>query len=528
MTPASAAPMSAPEGSAHAARAPLPAPTGGWGLAALLAWRQLLHRPWRTLLLLAGYSLGVSVMIVLLSVGDAMVRQSSEERLVGGGDVTVLPEGIDVEVMKTGGLGGLFFSIPNARFLALQLLGAPRLADDVQAVAPQVEGKLLYLVTRDGRELPVKGMGELPDATRAVGAAPSVVAGAWTNDAGDLRWQSPSAAELAHDIDHFHEPPPGTPNRASWGEWHYFNVLSADAQRWAFVALIVGGDVPDGEWGAQVSVTLHARGARERRFAARVPKTAVRYSLTDANLRVGDSGVHVDSAGRYHVYVTAREIGVGTPLELDLVVTPTPRAYFPGADLGGNGFASGYAVPGLRADASGRLCVAGRCETYDGVQGYHDHNWGTWRGVTWEWGSARAGTAAVLYGRVLPPDSLQTEAPFFVYVVDSAGFRGLFRPTRIDYVDDRELVVPGGRLRVPSRAVMRDARGRDTIEVQLTIDDVTATDTRQASVERGETGAARDLRRPWFLQLQGRLALTGVIDGQRIAVSGYGFFETYR
>ena len=71
--------------------------------------------------------MGVSVMIVLLSVGEALLVQARDEKLVGGGEITILPEGIDVEVMKTGGLGGLFFSIDHARFIYEQLLAAPRL-----------------------------------------------------------------------------------------------------------------------------------------------------------------------------------------------------------------------------------------------------------------------------------------------------------------------------------------------------------------------------------------------------------------
>src|SRR5215218_9210566 len=102
----------------------------------LLAFRNLVVRPWRSAFLLFGYSLGVAVMIVLLSIGEALLSQSKDEMLVGGGDVTVLPEGIDVEVMKTGGLGGMFFSIDHARFIHGQLLAAPRLASQVSVVAP--------------------------------------------------------------------------------------------------------------------------------------------------------------------------------------------------------------------------------------------------------------------------------------------------------------------------------------------------------------------------------------------------------
>src|SRR5919202_3262746 len=103
----------------------------------LLALRNLTHRPWRAALLLFGYGIGVGVMIVLLSIGEALITQARDEKLVGGGDVTVLPEGLDVEVMKTGGLGGLFFSIDNARFVYLQLLASPRPAGEARGVAPQ-------------------------------------------------------------------------------------------------------------------------------------------------------------------------------------------------------------------------------------------------------------------------------------------------------------------------------------------------------------------------------------------------------
>jgi hypothetical protein len=70
-----------------------------------LAFRNLALRPWRTLLLLAGFGLGVGVMITLLSIGDAMVAQARDEKIVGGGDVTVLPDGVYIELLKTGGVG---------------------------------------------------------------------------------------------------------------------------------------------------------------------------------------------------------------------------------------------------------------------------------------------------------------------------------------------------------------------------------------------------------------------------------------
>ena len=188
---------------------------------AMLALRNLRDRPWRSALLFVGYGCGVAVMIVLLSIGEALITQARDEKLVGGGQVTVLPEGLDIEVMKTGGLGGLFFSIGNARFVQLQLLGAPRLAGAVTAVAPQIDGKLLYLRKVGApltREIPVRASADVPSANRAVGAAPLLAAGAWDDDAGDRAWIAPTDEQLRHAIDHFHLPPPGLARPESWAE----------------------------------------------------------------------------------------------------------------------------------------------------------------------------------------------------------------------------------------------------------------------------------------------------------------------
>lgn len=493
-----------------------------------LAWRNLTDRPWRSALLLLGYGLGVAVMITLLSVGEAMLTQAREEKLIGGGDITVLPDGVDIEVLKTGGLGGMFFSVSNARFVYQQVLASPRHDALTAAVAPQIDNKLLYLRTRDGTELPVRATGELPDATRAVGAAPALVAGTWTNDAADDRWATPTLAERRHDLDHFHLPPASVAGRESWGEWHYFNVLSEDASRWAFISYIVGGDIPDGEWGGQVLVTLHEIGKPARRFTASAPARDVRFSTTDADVRIGEATVTVQSDGTYSVRGRVTEEQSGEPLTLDLSVAPIANAEFPGATLNSGTFASGYAVPGLRATATGTICAPATCEQFRAARAYHDHNWGVWRGVTWEWGAARAGSVALLFGRVQPPDSLESTAPLFVYVTDSLGFVSLFRPQAVAYTDDRVVIVGGRSVRVPSRGVLEDVRGDDTLRVELLVDDAVATDTRAGLVDRGESALARQFGRPYFVQMQGRVRISMRVRGVRYDARGTGFFETYR
>ena len=493
----------------------------------LLSFRHLIQRPWRTLLLLAGYALGVAVMVVLLSIGTAMLTQARSERLVGGGAITVLPEGIDVEVMKTGGLGGMFLSIDHAKFVYRQILASPRLAGDVTAAAPQMVGKLVYLTLPDGRQQPVLASGQIPSRNAAVGAGADLAAGAWTDDARDRAWMAPTPFELRKEIDHFHLPPAPLAADPSWAEWHYFNVVSADGKRWAFISFIVAGQVAGGRWGGQVLVTLHEHGRPTRRFVADVPASAVRFSTHDADLRIGESSVTVLPDGRYRLHAAAREDAGGAPLALDFVVSPEAGAYFPGASVATDSLVSGYVVPALRAEATGSICVRGGCEPFAGVQAYHDHNWGVWRGVSWEWGAGRAGPLGVLYGKVNGSASTVVR-PLFLYLTDSLGFLAVFRPRVVSYVDGDTILVGGHRVAVPSRGVMTDVRGDDSVRVELDVQDAAGTDTRAPLIERGDTGAARALARPYFIQMKGLLRVSGRVHGRPIGGTGIGFFETYR
>lgn len=492
-----------------------------------LALRNLTYRPWRSMLMFFGFGTGVAVMIVLLSIGEALLTQAREEKLVGGGTITVLPEGLDVEVMKTGGIGGLFFSIDNASFLYRQVLASPRYANEVAAVAPQIEGRLLYLRANGGQEYAVRASGEIPAASRIVGAAPELVAGSWGNDDGDRRWTAPTPFELRNEIDRFHLPGDSVGNRDSWAEWHYFNVLSESGKRWAFISFIVAGDVTGTKWGGQVAITLREQGGATRRFAETVGRSQVRFSTRDANVVLANSRVTILPGGDYQVRASVPEQRGGGRISVDLRIRPDRYAYFPGASMSSDGFVSGYTVPALRATASGTLCVDSACERLSGVQAYHDHNWGVWRGVTWEWGASRAGQYTFLYGRVYPPDSAAPIPPILVYLVDSSGFRAVFRPRTIDYEDSREVRAGADIVRVPARATLFDARGADTLRIDLTIEDAIATDTRPGGSERGNP-LAGGRARPYFIQMKGSARISGRIDGAPLSGTGTGFFETYR
>ncbi|MFL5523610.1 MAG: hypothetical protein ACJ8AF_05795, partial [Gemmatimonadaceae bacterium] len=490
-----------------------------------LAFRNIAYRPWRSALMFLGFGVGVAVMIVLLSIGEAMLSQARNEKLVGGGDITVLPEGLDVEVMKTGGVGGLFFSIDHASFLYRQVLASPRYRKDIAAVAPQIEGRLLYLRGTDGVEYPVHAAGEIPSASLAVGAEPEVVAGKWSDDEGDRRWIAPTLFELRNSIDRFHIPSDSVENRDTWAEWHYFNVLSQGGRRWAFISFIVGGDVTSSRWGGKLGITLRDQNGETRRFGTTLDRSQVRFSTSDANLTFGDNRVTVLADGDYQVRAVAAAEGGGGNISVSLRIHPEPMAYFPGVSMGAGGFVSGYTVPALRGSATGMLCVDGVCERLNDVQAYHDHNWGVWRGVTWDWGASRAGDYTFLYGRVYPADTSASIPPVLVYLVDSLGFKAVFRPKLISYEDKRTVRVGTTVLRVPYRASFQDARGNDTLRVDITIEDAIATDTRPSTPagdsERGDA-LGSEKKRPYFIQMKGIATISGRLDGKPLSGTGPG------
>ena len=480
-----------------------------------LAFRHLWVRKLRSLFLLLGFALGVGVMVVLLSVGEAMVDQSRDVSLVGGGEVTVLPQGIDIEAMRTGGLGGMFFAIDRARFLTRQVLGGPRDAGLVRTVAPSIEGKLLYLCKAGGdcRPAAVRAGGEIPSRAAALGAGLDVRQGAWHDSPADSAYVAPTAQQLYDELDRFHLP--RRPD-STWGEWHYFNFVTAPDEWW-YVTYLVGGELPAGRWGGRMLVTHRRPDGDYDRFAADAPAQATRFDTTRADLTIGPSTVR-QRDGAYHL--AAQAAGARGRVRLDLDLRPLPNRYFPPVELRDDEFLSGYVVPGLAATASGTICVEGRCTRVSGVPAYHDHNWGVWRDVTWEWGAARGGMLSLLYGGVYGPEREGTAAgtsvtsPFFLVLVDSLGVRQVLRFGRIAYEGAQPVAgTPVGT--APRRFMLTGTRGADSVRLVVDVEHALATDMSASSFRRR------------FLQMRGRFELRGTVAGRAVSDTGRGFFETY-
>ncbi len=478
-----------------------------------LAFRHLWVRKLRSLFLLLGFSLGVGVMIVLLSVGEAMLDQSRDVSLLGGGEVTILPEGIDIEAMRTGGAGGMFFTIDRARFLTRLVLGGTRYRRVVRSVAPAIEGKLLYVCRAvvPCRPTAVRAGGEIPSRARAVGAGLVLRQGGWNDNAADSQYITPTPQRLYDEIDRFHLP--SGPD-STWGEWHYFNLVSA-ANEWWYITYLVGGAIPAGRWGGQILITHRKPEGGYERFTADVPSRAVILDTASADLSIGGNTVRQ----RNGVYLLkARAGGVGGEVDLELEIRPLPNRYFPPVELRQDEFVSGYVVPGLAAVGSGRICVAGRCIQVNHAPAYHDHNWGVWRGVTWDWGMARGNGLSLLYGGVYGPEAgsgaSPLSSPFFLALADSLGVWQVLRFRKIEYQGGKPAE---GRLRVnaPEAFNLVAARGPDTVRLAAVVEHALASELAISGVPR------------YFLQMRGRFRLSGRITGEAVSDSGMGFFETY-
>jgi hypothetical protein len=477
-----------------------------------LAFRHLLVRKIRALFLLLGFSIGVGVMVVLLSVGEAMLDQSRDVSLVGGGEVTILPQGIDVEAMRTGGLGAMFFTIERARFLTRQALGGERYAGVVRTVAPAIEGKLLYLCPAKGRCRPtaVRAGGEIPSRAAALGAGLDVLEGGWSDSPPDSAYVAPTPQQLYDEMDRFHLPRQAD---STWGEWHYFNLVTGPDEWW-YLTFLVGGEVSltqrGDRWGGRMLVTHRRPDGRHDRYTADVPAARVAFDTAAADVAIGESFVRQRN-GEYRLRAVAR--GGGRSARLDLTVRPERNRYFPPVELRDDEFVSGYVVPALAASAAGRICVAGRCSEVRDVPAYHDHNWGVWRDVTWEWGSARGGRLSLLYGGVYGPERSST-SPFFLTLADSLGVIRVLRFGRIEYEGSVPTDgVPGAR--APSRFTLTGTWEADTVVLSVAVEHALASEMGAASFRR------------LFLQMRGQFRLQGTLLGAEVADSGRGFFETY-
>jgi hypothetical protein len=472
-----------------------------------LVLAELRNRPGRVLLLLVGYAFGVAVMVVLLSVGEAMLTQARDQSLVGGGDVLLVPTGISPEMIRAGGTTSMFLRISQARFVQRQVLESPRGREDfgIVAASPIVDGRAVE-ISAGGRTARSIASAEIPSRAVAAGASPRLVAGGWTDSGADSSWVAPDVTALLHEIDAFHLPYGSAVGDSTWAEWHYFNIV-LDDERWLYLTYLIGGRVGiPGQWGGRLMLTVRDPAVGHRNLVRDIPEDGIRFDTLRADLTLdGDATVRVLD-GAYEL----RAVVGGA--ELDLTVRPLANRFFPPAALGGPETVSGYAVPALAARASGTVCLpvasgGRRCEEVDDVRAYHDHNWGVWQDVAWDWGAASDEEVSLLYGAVRGPGV--PEQGLFAYLVDGRGVRGLFRPSAVERSGSRLVVMAGDTVDVPTS--LRFADPRRGLEVMIELTDHQVTDM-ERSVDR------------YFVQAAGVATVREAGEAPRRL---RGFFEVY-
>jgi hypothetical protein len=282
-----------------------------------------------------------------------------------------------------------------------------------------------------------------------------------------------------------------------------------------YVTYLVGGSLNGaggaaGRWGGRLLVTHRRPGGGYDRYTSDVASSDVRLDTTRADLDIGSSTVR-QRDGVYRL--AGRATGPAGAVRFELEVRPLANRYFPPVELRDDEFLSGYVVPGLAAGASGTICLASGCRRLSGVPAYHDHNWGVWRDVTWEWGAARGATLSLLYGGVYAAGAVTS--PFFLTLVDSLGVRQVLRFGRIEYRGGRPAEGAPGAV-APTGFSLVGTRGGDSVTLTVRVDHALATEM-----------AASTFRRLFF-QMRGRFTLRGRVAGTAVSDSGQGFFETYR
>jgi hypothetical protein len=514
----------------------------------LLVLRTLTDRPRRTLLLLLGFGIAVGVMITLLSIGAAVLEQSRDADLVGGGDVVLLPEGVDVEVLKVGGATGMFYTIDNARFVYRHVLSGPRFRDLVAAVpaptwpgeppapplaaaSPLLANEVVYVRARGAHEARrAVAFGVIPSLDRAA-SGPLVDASgaalAWEDSHADRLWMEPPIDSLYHALDRFHTPPMGRRDLETWAEWLYFNIQDPATGAVAFVSFIVAGDWPAGRGRALPQVQIAPAVGTPRRVAASLPLApgAVHTDRCDVRFDAGTAARFERGAWRLTLDIESAQGRARGAIDVEPV---RDLDYPPVLIHEGEALISGYVVPAMRARASGWLEAGGLRLELRAAPAYHDHNWGTWRDVHWDWGTASTAEHALLYGRVQHPDLRPGRGGAGVFAVLSrarsadrrGGFVALFRPAAIAYTWlDSPPPLPGSPRRVPTGLTFAVAGVDDTAPDRLAV----RADLGQVLASPPRPGGGGLV----FLQARGRFEVEAVTTRDSLAFTAPGFAEVF-
>ena len=454
-----------------------------------LALRSLTAHPIRSLVLATGFGVGVSVMAILLGVAEVVLDQSMSPALVGGGDVLIK----------------LTPQVP-ARLVLAGTLQADALRHRVRLAAPW-HATDLYLVHDDGETRLVDGRGGIPSLERSLADRETSSQPAWQDLPEDLAWRHASPEDGLRLIDRFHPIPDAPEWTASWAEWLYFNGRTRDAR--FYLTFMVGPRLPDGRRAGGVRLQLDRNGQMES-YGAATP-------LTDAdvdgapNLTLGRNRVRLEGL-KYIIDLDLADAG-GRRVAGSLTIEGSPGRLVPPIEIAGaRGWRTGYVVPVMSGSLDGELVVAGTRVPFTGGAGYHDHNWGFWKGVSWQWGQVQSGDLSFLYGRVFPPPEAADPdgLPGFIGALGPDGPLGFASDVRITEENDAH-----GK----PKAILVRGTGQ-AIDVTLKFDVASLV---TSALPQGSPANGVD-----FLQMRGTYTASGTAGARRFTFTAPGSAETFR
>ena len=442
-------------------------------------------------MLACGFGLGIAVMAELLGVGDVILDQARSPALQGGGDAVV---------------SGAFGAVDNARYVLSVVRGTPGTRSHVVAASPSRK-QSLYLIKR-GMVVPVVARAGVPSLEKAVGDKEVAGVAAWVDAPGDARWTHVDPGDVRRSMDRFHRQPDVSEFSSSWAEWLYFNGRSADGRVRFYLTFLVGPVVRPGVRSAGVRLQLD-RDGHVKNYASRAEVDEQAAIDGAPNLDIGQNQVRLDGL-QYHIALRLRAEDDGSELNGKLTLDPDAgRSLPPVVIRGARGWLSGYVVPVLSGQISGAITLGRETISLEGASGYHDHNWGFWRDVRWQWGQVGSGDLSLVYGRVFPPADVADpdRMPGFLGVLDRQGLIGV--ATNVSISEERAAGV--------LTAINVTARG-NAIDLHLTF----AVD-RTIRTGRTVSGGATD-----FLQLGGTYRVEGRAGGRSINFTARGAAETFQ
>ena len=458
-----------------------------------LALRSLLAHPIRSAVLAAGFGLGVSVMAALLGIGGVILEQARAPELVGGGDVVI---------------GGITGHLSSARFVTSAVLGSGPLAARVGVASPTLRSNL-YLVDGQG-STPVRARGGVPSLEHALHDSETSGQPAWTDTSADRGWAAPEGEAVLRAMDRFHAIPDVPARAPSWAEWLYFNGRGKDVR--FYLTFLSGPRVSAGRRVLGVRLQVE-RAGRMASYAASTEVDERELLASAPDVTVGANRVRLEGS----VYRIALDLpaqsGTGhATATIALKATPG-RSLAPIAIRGAGGWLSGYTVPVMAGPLEGAIVVDGTTLDLSGADGYHDHNWGFWEGVRWQWGQVQGNGLSFVYGRVRPPrDAADPDRiPGFLAALGPDGPVGYAANVTIDETDD-----PATHR--PRRIVIRGHGDSLALTMDMAIEQETSTTMRE-----GLFGAGLD-----FLQLRARYVVSGQAGNRAIDFTAAGSAETFR